>query len=82
MLKAWGDIPITTEPINGVDILALQKPRSPKTEVMTQIKSDLEQSLDYFGNDNNLWLNTKIYWSKAATLTLKMGKHTYGQEWF
>lgn len=40
MLKAWGDIPITTEPINGVDILALQKPRSPKTEVMTQIKSD------------------------------------------
>lgn len=71
MLKAWGDIPITTEPINGVDILALQKPRSPKTEVMTQIKSDLEQSLDYFGNDNNLWLNTKIYWSKAATLTLK-----------
>ncbi|WP_372652798.1 RagB/SusD family nutrient uptake outer membrane protein [Draconibacterium sp.] len=71
MVKAWGDVPINTEPLLEVDLLALKKPRSPKTEVMQQIKSDIERSLEYFGSDNSLWLGKQTYWSKAATLALK-----------
>ncbi|WP_346856319.1 RagB/SusD family nutrient uptake outer membrane protein [uncultured Draconibacterium sp.] len=71
MLKAWGNVPVNTEPLLDVDLEALKKPRSPKSEVMQQIKSDIAQSLEYFGDDNSLWLGKQIYWSKAATLALK-----------
>uniref|UniRef100_UPI003217FFE7 RagB/SusD family nutrient uptake outer membrane protein n=1 Tax=uncultured Draconibacterium sp. TaxID=1573823 RepID=UPI003217FFE7 len=71
MLKAWGDVPIATEPLLEVDLEALKRPRSPKSEVMAQIKSDIAKSLEYFGSDNSLWLGKQIYWSKAATLALK-----------
>ncbi len=71
MEKAWGDVPISTEPLLEVDLEALKKPRAPKAEVMNQIKSDIAKSLEYFGNDNSLWLGKTIYWSKAATLALK-----------
>jgi len=71
MVKAWGDVPISTEPLLEVDLETLKKPRSPKTEVMAQIKSDIAKSLEYFGNDNSLWLGKLVYWSKAATLALK-----------
>ncbi|WP_204375010.1 RagB/SusD family nutrient uptake outer membrane protein, partial [Sunxiuqinia dokdonensis] len=71
MVKAWGDVPISTEPLLEVDLETLKKPRAPKTEVMAQIKRDIATSLEYFGNDNSLWLGKKTYWSKAATLALK-----------
>lgn len=71
MVKAWGDVPITTEPLLEVDLLKLKKARSSKNEVMTLIKEDIEKSLEYFGSDNSLWLDKKIYWSKSATLALK-----------
>lgn len=71
MVKAWGDVPITTEPLLEVDLLKLKKARSPKKEVMALVKEDIKKSLEYFGNDNSLWVNKKIYWSKAATLALK-----------
>ncbi|MCW0483899.1 RagB/SusD family nutrient uptake outer membrane protein [Gaoshiqia sediminis] len=71
MVKAWGDVPISTEPLLEVDLEKLKKPRSPKAEVMQQIKSDIAKSLEYFGSDNGLWLNKNVYWSKAATLALK-----------
>lgn len=71
MVKAWGDVPINTDPLLEVDLELLKKPRSPKAEVMQQIKSDIAKSLEYFGSDNNLWLGKQVYWSKAATLALK-----------
>ena len=71
MLKAWGDVPISTEPLLEVNLETLKKPRSPKAEVMQQIKNDLAKSLEYFDNDNTLWLGKPVYWSKAATLALK-----------
>ncbi len=71
MLKAWGDVPINTDPLLEIDLEVLKKPRSPKSEVMQQIKNDIEKSLEYFGTNENLWLGTQVYWSKAATLTLK-----------
>jgi hypothetical protein len=71
MLKAWGEVPITTEPTIDVNLEKLKKPRSPKDEVMAQIKSDIAKSLEHFGNDNSLWNGKNVYWSKAATLALK-----------
>ncbi len=71
MLKAWGDLPITTEPLLEVDLEKLKKPRSPKAEVMSQVKSDIESSLEHFGSDNSQWNGKNVYWSKAATLVLK-----------
>lgn len=71
MLRAWGDVPLVTEPLVEVNLEMLKKPRSPKEEVMTQVKSDIARSLELFGNDNRRWLNKNIYWSKSATLALK-----------
>ncbi len=71
MIKAWGDVPISTEPLLEVNLEELKKPRSPKSEVMTQIKNDIAKSLEYFGSDNSFWQGKNIYWSKAATLALK-----------
>jgi len=71
MLKAWGDVPLTTEPLLEVDLEKLKKPRSPKADVMAQIKDDLTMSLQYFGSDDSKWNGTNVFWSKAATLVLK-----------
>ncbi|MGM0376404.1 MAG: RagB/SusD family nutrient uptake outer membrane protein [Bacteroidota bacterium] len=71
MLKAWGEVPITTEPTINVDLEKLKKPRAPKDEVLAQIKSDIAKSLEHFGDDNSLWNGKNVYWSKAATLALK-----------
>ncbi|WP_439183315.1 RagB/SusD family nutrient uptake outer membrane protein [Carboxylicivirga taeanensis] len=71
MLKAWGDVPISTEPLLEVNLEELKKPRAPKAEVMSLIKDDIETSLEYFGSDNSKWNGKNVYWSKAATLALK-----------
>lgn len=70
MLRAWGDVPITTEPLLEVNLLKLKKPRSPKVEVMNQVKNDIAKSLEYFGANDGSW-NGNIFWSKSATLALK-----------
>ncbi|SMO85501.1 Starch-binding associating with outer membrane [Saccharicrinis carchari] len=71
MLRAWGDVPINTEPLLEVNLETLKKPRSPKSEVMAQVKADIAKSLEYFGTDNSMWNEKNVYWSKPATLALK-----------
>jgi len=71
MVRAWGDVPISTEPLLEVDLEKLKKPRSPKEQVMQLIKDDIARSLEYFGSDNSLWMGKNVYWSQAATLALK-----------
>lgn len=71
LLKTWGDVPIITEPLATIDPSSLSRPRSPQTEVMALIKSDIAASLSAFGSDNSFYQGAKIYWSKAATLALK-----------
>lgn len=71
LLKTWGDVPITLEPLGEVDPTTLARERSPKSEVMDLIKSDLTASLNAFGSDNSFFEDSKVYWSKAATLALK-----------
>lgn len=71
MLRAWGDVPITTEPLAEIDLMKLKKPRAPKEEVMKQVKDDIAKSLEHFGTSNAKWLNKNVYWSRAAVLALK-----------
>ncbi|MGM5470010.1 RagB/SusD family nutrient uptake outer membrane protein [Flavobacteriaceae bacterium LMO-SS05] len=71
LLKTWGDVPIILEPFTTVDPAGLSRERSPQSEVMALIKSDLAASLSAFGSDNSFFGGSKIFWSKAATLALK-----------
>ncbi|UFH34343.1 RagB/SusD family nutrient uptake outer membrane protein [Flavobacterium acetivorans] len=71
LLKTWGDVPISLEPVTNIDPSSLGKARSSQNEVMTQIKADIKASLDAFGSNNSFYKNTRVYWSKAATLALK-----------
>lgn len=71
LLKTWGEVPLTTEPLADVDPAGLSRGRSSEAEVMTQIKADLESSLGFFGSDGSFWEGKRAYWSKAATLALK-----------
>ncbi|GAB4036244.1 RagB/SusD family nutrient uptake outer membrane protein [Spirosoma gilvum] len=71
LLKTWGSVPITTEPVTSVDNLSdLYRERSTPEAIMQLIKSDLEQSLTRFAGDNS-FTTKRVYWNRAATLTLK-----------
>ncbi|OKL40048.1 RagB/SusD family nutrient uptake outer membrane protein [Pontibacter flavimaris] len=77
MLKTWGGVPLTTEPVTQVGGLEeLYRERATPEAVMAQVKADIEQSLSLFGSDNALTApftgtSKHIYWNRAATLTLK-----------
>lgn len=51
ILRSWGDAVITTEPTFTVDVSNMAKEASPATDVMKQIKSDIEASVNAFGSD-------------------------------
>lgn len=76
LYRIYGGVPLRTgiEVIDGeLDPTKLYLPRAKPSEVMAHIKSDLQKSLDYFGNVNSFnpyALGSKVYWNKAATETL------------
>lgn len=74
MLKTWGDVVISTSPADGdfiANVQAQKKKRAPKSEVMAQVLTDLNSSLDYYKKcSSQTWRNSPKYWSKNATLTL------------
>ena len=73
LYRVYGGVPIRlgVEVIDGVlDPVKLYLQRSQPSEVMSQIKKDLETSLQYFGEQsgfNPYGHGNKVYWSKAAT---------------
>lgn len=71
MLKAWGGVPITTEPQTELSLDELAKERDSKTAVMEQVKLDVQTSLEVFGADESYLNNRRIFWSKSATQVLK-----------
>ncbi len=74
LYKSWGKVIIQTEPTTAIDVSHLAKPASGEDSVMALIKSDIDLSVNSFGNDYS-FRNKKSYWSKAATLMLKA--HVY-----
>ncbi len=72
MLKSWGGVPITTEPVTSINNASeTYKARSSEADVMKQIKSDIEQSLQLFGGNNAFPTGNRVFWNRVATLTLK-----------
>ena len=73
LYRVYGGVPIRlgVEVIDGVlDPNKLYLGRAKPSEVISQIKKDLETSLQYFGENsdfNSYGHGTKVYWSKAAT---------------
>lgn len=74
LYRIYGGVPLRldVEVINGIiDPEKLYMARSTPKEVMTQIKKDLDTSMEYFGDvtsfDPYNRGNKKSYWSKAAT---------------
>jgi starch-binding outer membrane protein, SusD/RagB family len=77
MLKTWGGVVITTEPVTRVGSLPeLYRARSSPEEVMALVKADIERSLALFGGQNT-FAPKRIYWNRAATLTLKGDVHIW-----
>ena len=72
MLKTWGGVPLTTEPVATINNAAeTYKPRSSADSVMLQIKSDIDKSLQLFGANNAFPSGNRVFWNRVATLTLK-----------
>jgi len=72
MLRTWGDVPLNTEPVETINNAAeTYKRRTGADTIMTQIKSDIEQSLQLFGSANTLSSGKRVYWSRIASLILK-----------
>lgn len=72
LYRTYGNVPLRTdiEVIEGeLDPVKLQMGRNPASEVLKQIKEDLDKSLQYFGDDNS-FPQGKSFWSKAATEAL------------
>lgn len=85
MVRTWGDVPLNTEPVETINNAAeTYKARTPAADVMKQIKSDIEQSLQRFGSSNILPAGKRVYWNRVASLLLKgdvfiwSGTHTGG----
>lgn len=76
LYRVYGGVPLRlgVEVIDGeLDPTKLYLPRATPSEVMAQIKSDLQKSLEYFGSSNHLnpyGMGNKVYWNKAATEAL------------
>lgn len=72
MLKTWGPVPLTTEPVATINNAAeTYKARSSEADVMKQIKKDIEKSLQLFGGNNAFSTGNRVFWNRVATLTLK-----------
>jgi hypothetical protein len=75
MYRNYGGVPLRLTPDveNGnYDTSTLYMARATASQTMAQIKSDLQKSLQYFGNQttfnfNGAAKNAKYYWSKAAS---------------
>lgn len=72
MLQTWGDVPLNTEPVETINNAAeTYKRRTGADTIMTQIKADIEQSLQLFGSSNTLSSTKRVYWNRVASLILK-----------
>jgi hypothetical protein len=73
MLKSWGGVPISLDPITSIKPEEAPRPRASQEEILKIIKDDIEKSLEYFGDAMNYFnSNTdRVYWTRNASLALK-----------
>ena len=72
MLKTWGAVPLTTEPVESINNAAeTYKARTSQDSIMAVVKSDIERSLQLFGSSNTFANGNRVFWNRVATLALK-----------
>lgn len=69
MTRTWGDLPLRTEPLEEYNFQAVQIARSPKAEIFSLIKSDINQALQLF--PANTFQAGRNVWSKPSANALK-----------
>jgi hypothetical protein len=69
MTKTWGDLILRTEPTESSNADITIKERSPQADVFKLIKSDIDNAIKLFPNNN--FSSGRYNWSKAAANTLK-----------
>lgn len=69
MARTWGDVPLITDPIEGYDAETTFKPRTSVLEIFEFIKSDIDDALLLFSNDD--FTENRSIWSRPATNMLK-----------
>lgn len=69
MVKTWGDLPLRMEPTESSDAEITQIVRSPKEEILSVIKSDLDLALQLYPDNN--FKEGRFLWSRPAANALK-----------
>lgn len=69
LAKTWGDVPLVTEPVEGYDAETTFQERAAVSAVFDLIKSDLDEAINLF--PNNEFPSGRAMWSKPAANTLK-----------
>ncbi|MDN3687064.1 RagB/SusD family nutrient uptake outer membrane protein [Cyclobacterium jeungdonense] len=69
LAKTWGDVPLVTEPVEGYDAQTTFQERVAVSAVFDLIKSDLNEAINLF--PNNEFPAGRAMWSKPAANTLK-----------
>ncbi len=69
MVKTWGDVIVRTEPTEGFDSETTFRPRTPKEDVFTLIKADIDKAIELFP-DNTIPAGRHA-WSAPSTYALK-----------
>jgi hypothetical protein len=69
LVRAWGGVPIRTEPLEAYDASTINLPRSTVAEVFALIKSDLTKALALYPNIT--YESGRNTWSKASADALK-----------
>lgn len=69
MVRTWGDLPLITDPTLGYDPQVVQRERKPKTEIFKLIKSDIDEALKLYPNNN--FPTGRVTLSKSAANVLK-----------
>lgn len=67
--RTWGDAIIVTEPTEKYEPSKVYRPRSPKTEVFTLIKNDLDEALKLF--PDYTFPSGRFRWTKTGANVLK-----------
>ncbi|MEX2511861.1 MAG: RagB/SusD family nutrient uptake outer membrane protein [Cyclobacteriaceae bacterium] len=69
LAKTWGDVPLVTEPVEGYDAQTTFQERVAVSAVFDLIKSDLDEAINMF--PNNEFPAGRAMWSRPAANTLK-----------
>jgi starch-binding outer membrane protein, SusD/RagB family len=76
-VRVWGDVPLTTEPWDGIDASKANLPRSSADDVKAQILSDIDKAIEMLSSD----VARKFYFNRAAAWALKTDVHMWFKEY-